>query len=1232
MKKIGKIWAILTLVIMTTTVFTPLSGSTMAGPQNGLTPYASGGIDYGHQVSGFFSGDSDDSSPANRLLTLSIGDSIRPIIMSDANSALYMVWLGTSEINNISKPAIFFKHSTNYGETWSADTVLSARGTALSNLRMTVDGQSLAIAWEEQKQNNVYVMYSLNKAATWSQPYKISHAISPSIAVSGLNIYLSFENVASTTDSYISGARISVSPGNPPQIYNFNPTGSHISCSGDITSDGNYVHFAIRDNKTGKIYYYRGANNGTIWTGGVLTDSYGDDSPDSIKILARGTDVRLLWSDNRDGDYNLYLKSSSDFGQTWSDDTRITTSSADSLNPSIGVDSESESHISWEEHIGNETKIMYEKIDSEGKILQSSEIADGTSHPSYPSVAVDSTDHYYLVWQGQGNSGTGEEVYFSTSMEEFEPQIDAILQYIETIPTEYFVGNSSCLKSVLIKKVQTVQKMLSEGDYNGAKNKIQNDILKKMDGYDGGNQRNDWITDFSTQEELSGLISNLLTLIDLKLEGDSDAIGGSEFCDVGTASDADIKTGIYTPTRYPNSEWSGISTEGSRTFRVASNKDANILLNIIESETWDENTDYRITLTYKASSDVTVRQFSADPWYNYIGTLPGTSSWNTYTVETNHLWNHDYLSTTDRMNVLFDFGAPLYLDSIAVVPVNHHCDVGTAGDNDVYQHDPGVSIYPNTQWSASQTIDGKTCRIGTYLENGGGPNLYVNSPDTHMEYRLTMTYKTLKNRDDIYLQQYFGVWPYTNIGKLNGDTEWHTSTFIIKHISGGRPYYDYRGDSNLNVLFQIGYGASTTDSTRFGNLIAISSLKLTAARDFCSIANSDYNTAIYHEPGVSIYPAEWGSPTTVDGKTCLYGPAYSNFYLNEVDTSKDYVIRITYKSSSVGTDGHLRQWNGSAYHAIGTYARDGQWHTATFIAKAFWAYDYNGAGHTWGMNELFEFNSGVYVSEVSVGVMEKYAILIGGGDTDASKNFDAFWIDTKEMYNVLVNQYGYHPENVYLQFWDHQKGYKDGIYIDGPAEWEVNANNLSAYGLGINQTLELLRAKMTEDDFFYLFINSHGGDTGYFQGCFVQSDGRTVNARVTYANPGGSDNLNREIDKMTYVRSVMVIAACYSGTAINGTSAHPEWNMKGEKRIIITNTNRSELGHLWGDTPYNGGDDHIEFLWNGDKNGFVYSLKNSDTISIRAAYESGRVAALDGDGGSSHAHIYQAISASNTYL
>ena len=286
----------------------------------------------------------------------------------------------------------------------------------------------------------------------------------------------------------------------------------------------------------------------------------------------------------------------------------------------------------------------------------------------------------------------------------------------------------------------------------------------------------------------------------------------------------------------------------------------------------------------------------------------------------------------------------------------------------------------------------------------------------------------------------------------------------------------------------------------------------------------------------------------------------------------------------------------SAYHAIGTYARDGQWHTATFIAKAFWAYDYNGAGHTWGMNELFEFNSGVYVSEVSVGVMEKYAILIGGGDTDASKNYDAFKNDLFEMYDTLKSYDGWKDGNIYCYLWDKTTAY----------DWRVDGTATEG---NIGYALWQIRASITEDDFFYFFEVSHGGTInggdydgeGYFVTYFKDQDVGTPFSRL--GQDIGLALQNR------WARSLFVFASCYSGHGIS--EIHN--NGKIENSIVVSSTRANELSYAWYDNSLDPtADDHEEFLHNDKSNGFILSLKNGKT-NILSAYYSGYDAAGDKD-------------------
>ncbi len=68
-------------------------------------------------------------------------------------------------------------------------------------------------------------------------------------------------------------------------------------------------------------------------------------------------------------------------------------------------------------------------------------------------------------------------------------------------------------------------------------------------------------------------------------------------------------------------------------------------------------------------------------------------------------------------------------------------------DNNEYDHDPGVSFYYNGQWSAPQTENGMTFRIGTYSTLTGGPRFWINGLDRHANYEIRIVYSTSHSGD-----------------------------------------------------------------------------------------------------------------------------------------------------------------------------------------------------------------------------------------------------------------------------------------------------------------------------------------------------------------------------------------------------------------------------------------------------------------------------------------------------
>jgi hypothetical protein len=75
-----------------------------------------------------------------------------------------------------------------------------------------------------------------------------------------------------------------------------------------------------------------------------LTNSSGDSNNPDMAVW--GSNVHVVWRDNRDGHYEVYYKRSIDNGLNWSNDTRLTFTSYDNHDPHIAV-YQNNIHIVW---------------------------------------------------------------------------------------------------------------------------------------------------------------------------------------------------------------------------------------------------------------------------------------------------------------------------------------------------------------------------------------------------------------------------------------------------------------------------------------------------------------------------------------------------------------------------------------------------------------------------------------------------------------------------------------------------------------------------------------------------------------------------------------------------------------------------------------------------------------------------------------------------------------------
>ncbi len=317
-----------------------------------------------------------------------------------SGNVVHVVWQDDRDTNFTGE--IYYKHSTDGGVSWGADTQLTNNPSSSQSPSVSVSGQVVHVVWNDTRHGNwtIYYKRSTDGGVSWGTDTRLTinpaHSNNPSVTVSASVVHAVWHDRRDV--NYQIYYKLSTDGGSSWGADTRLSSGRGDSRFPSVSVSGSVVHvvwFDIRDGNP-EIYYKRSADGGGSWgTDTRLTNNAAVSQFPSVSVS--GQVVHVVWSDDRNGNWEIYYKRSSDGGISWGADTRLTNNSASSEFPSVTV-SGSVLHVVWQDERNGNKEIYYKRSTDGGtswgadtRLTNNSAVSDN------PSVTV-SGSVLHVVW------------------------------------------------------------------------------------------------------------------------------------------------------------------------------------------------------------------------------------------------------------------------------------------------------------------------------------------------------------------------------------------------------------------------------------------------------------------------------------------------------------------------------------------------------------------------------------------------------------------------------------------------------------------------------------------------------------------------------------------------------------------------------------------------------------------------------------------------------------------
>ena len=294
-------------------------------------------------------------------LTNNSADSYHPCIAL-SGSTIHVVWSDKRDGNY----EIYYKHSADRGSTWAAEMRLTIGDSSSLDPSIAVSGLIVSIVWYDIRDGNweIYYKRSTDGGVTWEADKRLTNdpasSQNASVAVSDSMVHVVWGDFRASANGdifYKNSADNGATWGQDIQLTENNA----VSRRPSIAASGSLVHIVWYDHRSGdnEIFYKRSADGGITWGNDTqITNSLGASLNPSVAVS--GSAVHVVWYDTRDGDLEIYYRKSDDEGLTWGTDVRLTNAPYPSENPSIAI-SGPVVHLAWTDNRDGNAEIYYKR-------------------------------------------------------------------------------------------------------------------------------------------------------------------------------------------------------------------------------------------------------------------------------------------------------------------------------------------------------------------------------------------------------------------------------------------------------------------------------------------------------------------------------------------------------------------------------------------------------------------------------------------------------------------------------------------------------------------------------------------------------------------------------------------------------------------------------------------------------------------------------------------------------